>query len=225
MEFSGSEIIGKGVYNIAEAARLTRLRTQRVREWFRGRKSANGIFRPVFESDYPTLNEEYAISFLDLVELKIGGSLRDAGISLPYLRRAYNHLENEHGDHPFCRRQIFVGGKKIFTRGLDDNEQSSVIEALTKQSYFDSIILPFLARIDYDEVTDLAARWRIAEMVVIDPTIRFGKPIIEETGISTCTLMRAFYANGEDSEFVAKWFGIESRHVQAAVDFENKLAA
>ena len=41
------------------------------------------------------------------------------------------------------------------------------------------ILLPFLTSIDYDKVQLLARRWRIAEAVVLDPAICFGKPIID----------------------------------------------
>lgn len=219
------EVLGNGVYSVVEAARLTRLRTQRVREWFRGRNTDTRVFRPVFESDYRVLHDEYAISFLDLIELNIAGKLREAGISLHYLRKAYNRLRLEVGDHPFCQREIYVGGKKIFTRGLDADEAHSVIEAISRQSYFDNIILPFLRRIDYDQQTNLAIRWHIAEMVVIDPGIRFGKPVIEGIGITTSVLRESYYANGADANFVANWFGVDTRYVLAAVAFENSLAA
>jgi hypothetical protein len=187
------EILGKGVYSIAEAARLTRLRTQRVSEWFRGRESVSRIFRPVFQSDYPILDEEYAISFLDLVELNIGGKLREAGISLQQLRKVYNELRLDFGDHPFCSRQVYVDGKQVFTRGLSDEESSSVIEAITRQAYFDKIILPFLKKIDYNEATKQAERWHIANMIVVDPAIRFGKPIVRETGIATSVLRQSYF--------------------------------
>ena len=219
------EILGKGVYSIAEASRLTRLPTQRVRDWFRGRETESRVFQPVFQSDYPVLHEDYAISFLDLVELFIGGKLREAGISLPKLRQNYHELKKDFGDHPFCTRHVYVGGKQIFTRGLNEEDSGSVIEAINRQHYFDKIILPFLEQITYDKKTQMAVRWQIAELVVVDPTMRFGRPIVGKTGITTSTLGRAFYANGEDAAFVASWFGVEERHVVAAVNFENGLAA
>ncbi len=219
------EVIGKGVYTIAEAARLTKLRTQRVREWFRGRETESRIFKPVFQSDYPVIHDEYVISFLDLIELNIGGKLRDAGISLPKLRQNYNELRRDFGDHPFCRRQIYVGGKQIFTRGLNDEDSGVVIEAISRQQYFEKIIMDFLKKIEYDNVTKMAARWNIADLVTVDPEIRFGRPIVGNTGITTSTLRRAYYANGEDANFVASWYYVEERHVMAAVDFENDLAA
>jgi uncharacterized protein (DUF433 family) len=219
------EVIGKGIYSLAEASRLTKLRIQRVREWFRGRESTTRIFKPVFESDYPIYDEEYAISFLDLIELNIGGKLRNANVPLPYVRKVYNQLRQDYGDHPFCKRAIYVGDKKIFTSGLNDDESNSMIESITKQSYFDKIILHFLRRIDYDQNTQQAIRWHIAKMVVIDPRIRFGNPVVEGTGIATAILRDSFFANDEDASFVANWFGVKEEHVMAAVEFENDLAA
>ena len=217
--------IGTGVYSGPEAARLTRLRTQRVREWFRGRDSQSRIFKPVFQSDYPVLHEDFAISFLDLIELFIGGKLRDAGISLPKLRRNYNELRRDFGDLPCCTRQIYVSEKQIFTRGLNDEDGKSVIEAITRQHYFEQIIRPFLEKIVYDDVTTRAARWNIAPFVMVDPAIRFGRPTVEGTGIATSTLSRAFHANWEDARYVASWFGVEENQVMAAVNFEGELAA
>jgi len=218
-------VLGRGVYTIAEAARLTRLRTPRVREWFRGRESPSRIFRPVFQSDYPVLHEEYAISFLDLIELNMAGKLREARISLPYLRKSYNSLREKFGDHPFCRRQIFVGGRKIFTQGLNEEESAHFLESISDQWYMNTIMRPFLEKIVYDPETKQASRWNIADLIIVDPKYRFGKPVVEQTGLSTAVLSRSYYANGEDAETVANWFKVEARHVLAAVEFENSLAA
>ncbi len=187
--------------------------------------ASSRISNPVFQSDYPAYEKEDAISFLDLIELNIGGKLRDAGVPLPYLRKVYNHLRQEYGDHPFCRRAIYVANRKIFTTGLSQDEGHSVIEAITKQAYFDRKILPFLEKIDYDRTTEQAIRWHIANRVVIDPKIHFGQPIVEGVGIATSVLRDSSYANDRNAAFVAKWFGIGKEHVLAAVAFEEELAA
>lgn len=222
------EILGRGVYSIGEAARLTRLRSQRVREWFLG-GTGGKIFRPVFESDYPLIGDVPSISFLDLVEVFITGQLRESGISLQYIRRVYDNLEKDYGPHPLCSREIFVSDtnkkKRIFTRGLDEAETKQVIEALTKQRYFEQIIGPFLKKIDYDEASNLAIRWHIADMVVVDPSICFGKPTVESIGITTQVLASSYFANGQNAKTVADWYEIEERHVIAAVNFESELAA
>ena len=219
------EVLGNGVYSIPEAARLTGLRARRVRDWFRGRQSEKRKVKSVFQSDYEIVEKAYAISFLDLIELNVAGKLREAGVPLQHLRKVYKQLREDFGDHPFSTREIYVRDKKVFTRGLSDDEATSLSEAITRQSYFDKIILPFLKKIDYDEATKFAARWRIAKMVVLDPKIRFGRPTVLGTGIATRVLHDSYYANDEDAERVADWFGVESKHVMAAVEFENSLAA
>ena len=71
----------------------------------------------------------------------------------------------------------------------------------------------------------MAARWCIANMVVIDPKIGFGKPTIDGVGISTAILAASYEANDRDAERVADWFKVHAKHVLAAVAFERNLAA
>ncbi len=220
-------MLGQGIYSIPEAARITRLKPSRVREWFGGRRSKQDR-GPVFRGDYPIVEGDRAISFHDLVELFIAGQLRDKGLPLQRLRKVHAKLSEDWGvKHPFCRDEVRLSrdGKTVFTCGLDEQGKAEVIEVLTNQRAFADIILPFLLKIDYDEATKMARRWSIAPMVVIDPAIRFGKPIVEAVGISTSVLARSFRANGEDAGLVAGWFRIRPEHVRAAVEFEARLVA
>lgn len=217
--------IGHGVYSLAEASRLTGLRSQRAREWFLGRPSEQ-LRKAFFAGDYPSVLGDRAISFHDLIELFVAGQLRDHGVSLQSLRKVHRQLQKELGvRHPFCRREVLSDGKKVFTLGLDALGQHEMIEILSRQRVFAEILLPFLKRIDYDEATQLARRWMIARMVVIDPAICLGKPIVEPVGIATAILASAYDANGQNAEAVADWYGVHSSHVLAAVDFERNLAA
>lgn len=220
-------MLGQGVYSLPEAARLTGLSQGRVREWFRGRRSLEAR-RPVFRGDYPLIDGDRAISFHDLIELFVGGQLRENGLSLQRLRKVHKQLQEEWKTrHPFCRHEILLSrdGKKVFTRGLDEVGRSEVIEVLTHQRVFAEILLPFLKRIDYDDATKLAKRWFIANHVVVDPEICFGKPVVDTVGISTITLSGAYYANGQKCDVVAEWFSVSPEVVRAAVDFERRLAA
>jgi uncharacterized protein (DUF433 family) len=218
-------ILGHGVYGLAEAARLTRLPVSKVREWFTGRSTDHGLL-PVFSSDYESVGVDRAISFLDLIELFIAGRLREQGVSLQSLRKVRAQLQRDLATpHPFCRREVLSDGKKVFVLGLDRDGQEEMIEVLTRQRVFAEILLPFLKRIDYDAITQLASKWSIADRIVIDPALCLGKPIVEEVGIRTRILASAFEANGNDSEHVADWYGVLAVHVLAAVEFESSLAA
>jgi uncharacterized protein (DUF433 family) len=216
-------ILGHGVYNLPEAARLTRLRPQRVREWFTGRSGAR---KAVFRSDYQAVQGDRAISFLDLVELFVAGQLRDHGVSLQALRKVHKSLEMDLDTrHPFCRREILSDGKNVFVLGLDEKGTEEMVEVLSRQRVFVEILLPFLKKIDYDSATQLARKWFITEQVVLDPMICLGKPIVERVGIATGILAAAFQANNQDAGVVADWYGVQARDVLAAVNFERSLVA
>jgi uncharacterized protein (DUF433 family) len=216
-------ILGHGVYNIPEASKLTRLRPQRVREWFTGRTAAR---KPIFKSDYHAVRGDQVISFLDLVELFVAGQLRDHGVSLQALRKVHRKLQSDLGtQHPFSREEILSDGKKVFVLGLDEKGTEEMVEVLSRQKVFVEILLPFLKRIDYDSATRLARKWCIADRVVLDPAICLGKPIVEKVGVATGILAAAFHANGRDAGIVADWYGVQQTDVLAAVSFEQSLVA
>ena len=127
--------------------------------------------------------------------------------------------------HPFCRRELPTRGGEVFTIGLDERREEEMIDVLSGQRTFPDILLPFLQEIEYDEATELARRWCIADQVVIDPAIGLGKPIIDGIGIATAILAASYEANDKNAEVVADWFRVHPKHVIAAVDFERSLVA
>jgi uncharacterized protein (DUF433 family) len=218
-------ILGKGVYSIPEAARLTGLRPARVREWFRGRPSVSRP-TPIFRGDYKSANGDFAISFLDLIDAYVAGQLREHGVSMQNVRQVYNRLAADfHVPHAFCHKELLTAGKTVLMHGLDEKGVEQLIEILTRQRVFPEIIRPFLQKIDYDRVQLIARRWRIADQVVVDPQMSFGTPIVEEAGIPTFVLAEAYRANCEDADLVADWFNVGPAQVLAAVQFESSLAA
>lgn len=216
-------LLGRGVYTFRDVARLTGLRYARIREWFVGR-GARG--QRVFAGDYSPVDGDMAVSFLDLVDAFVAGQLRTHGVPLQTLRRVYARLQDRLGTkHAFAHQELLLSGKDIFARTLNDEGEEELIHVLTDQKVFPRILLPFLEKIDFEEVTKLARRWRIAELVVVDPQIGYGKPVVEPAGIATAVLAAAYHANGRDAELVADWFNVHARHVLAAAKFEGKFAA
>src|SRR5439155_19374233 len=105
-------------------------------------------------------------------------------------------------------RELLSDGKIVFQRRLAPQGEEELMEVLTRQKVFPQILLPFLKRIAYDELTLLAKKWRITDMVVIDPGICFGKPIVEAAGIATAILAASFFANRQDADLVADWYNV-----------------
>jgi uncharacterized protein (DUF433 family) len=209
-------LLGNGIYTFNEAARLTRLKTARVREWFR-RKAT-------FQTDYQPVDRDFAMSFYDLIDVFVVGRLREHGVSMPTVRHVYARMtEDLASPHPFCRAELMTQGKSVFVRNAGSDE-ARFNEIITKQSVYTKVLLPFLKTIDYDEITLLAKRWRIAESVIIDPQICFGSPIVDQVGIPTSILATAYEANDEDAAAVANWYGVDPKAVLVAVTFERRLA-
>jgi uncharacterized protein (DUF433 family) len=218
-------MLGHGVYTCYEAAKLTGLKQSRVREWFRSRPSASAR-KPVFLGDYEPVNGDYALSFHDLIDLFVAGQLREHGVSLQLLRKVYKRMQNDlKTNHPFCRKELLSDGKVVFMRQLDSEGQEELTEVLTRQRVFPQILSPFLHKIDYDKATLLAKRWKISRLVVLDPAICFGKPVVEPAGIPTAILAAAYFANGKDAEAVGDWYNVAPDYVLAAVEFERNMAA
>ena len=214
-------IIGHGAYTFSDAAKLTRLKGSRVREWFRSSR-----ITPMFSSDYGNETQQQLISFKDLVEVFVAGQLRDNGISLQTIRKLHSALTTQwKAKHPFCRRELCTSGKQVFYVGLDDVVREEVREVLTKQRVFPNIIKPFLTHLDYDLAHSTAMRWHIANGVEIDPTICFGQPIVSRAKIPTYILSNAYSANGQQIALVAEWYGVSTEDVKAAIDFEKSLAS
>lgn len=215
-------ILGRGLYTYPEAAMLTRLRSARVREWF-------ASTRPFLVGDYPAVDGDRAISFLDLIDVLVAGKLRDAGASLQALRAVYCAAARQLGPHPFARHQWCV---EVLRRGQvhvyamsPDGDSTLMLDVGLGQYAARDILKPFSRQIDYDPRTDLALRWRIGSGVVIDPAICFGKPIVERVGKTVEGLVQAYRANGNDAKVVANWHGVAVKDVLTAVDWERSLAA
>jgi uncharacterized protein (DUF433 family) len=218
-------MLGMGLYNFPEAARYTRLNRSKVREWFVGRPT-DASREPVFFGDYPPIGHDRALSFHDLVDLYVAGRLREFGLSLQRLRRVHTKMKRElDTPHPFCKREILTDGLNVFTRIAHEQGFDELIDVLKNQRVFPTILMPFLKKIVYDPVTDLARQWAIADMVIMDRAMCFGKPIVESVSIPTIVLAKSYCANQQNADLVADWYGIQPDHVRAAVNFERQYAA
>lgn len=217
------EAMGHGVYSFSEAGRLTGLSTQRVRSWFEDR---NILGKPhgrgrVFQSDY---GSEEIISFLDLIEVLVAGHMRELGISLVAVRRAYAALRCYlNTQHPFSHQGLLTDGRKLFIYlETESRRRCELIEIVSQQHAIPQVLMPYLERVDYDSVSCLARRWNIEESVVIDPGRGLGKPIVRESAMPTAVLAAAYHANGQDADRVADWYGVAPADVEAAVHFERQ---
>jgi uncharacterized protein (DUF433 family) len=216
-------LISLGSYGIPEAARLAQVKQRTVRGWITDSPAdRKGFLRA---NDFPSVSDRHALSFLDLIDLLVVGRFRDAGVSLQTVRRVYALLaERLQSPHPFCHRQLLTDGRSIFMSTVNQAGDRRLEEVLTGQHAMPKVLLPYLRQIEYAPDSQTAARWHIADGVVLDPERAFGKPVIASEGTTTYVLAQAYRANGQDVDLVADLYNVAPVAVKQAVAFEAEYA-
>jgi uncharacterized protein (DUF433 family)/DNA-binding transcriptional MerR regulator len=231
----GNPYLGVGLYSTADAARLIGVRGQKLRRWRQGYTfGQKGVSRPLFGDDYPELARRRILTLADLVELKLISLFRDAGVSMRKIRRVAEWAAEKYStNHPFAMKQFKTDGKRIFVEMEEREERERAgrkprrhhQEAPEGQVVFDAIAVPFFKRLDYAG-EEVQRYWPLGKdkRVVLDATRSFGKPIDHEFGVPTLVLYSAFRA-GESIESVADWYDVSVEAVEAAIEYEQSLAA
>jgi hypothetical protein len=216
-------LLNKGVYGFPEAARLAQIPVGNLSRWFRGRSDSPGL-KPVLKSDIPPVGKNHAVSFLDLIDLRVVGRFRARGISMHTIRRVYQILgEQLQSEHPFAHANLKVFGKTVMQQVADEVGGEQLREVLTGQEAMPRILEKFLSDVTYSEDTKLAERWDIHRGVVVDPLRNLGKPISTESGAGTHVLAHCYLANNGNADLVADLFHTSRRAVLDAVDFEESI--
>jgi uncharacterized protein (DUF433 family) len=228
---SGLLYFNKGIYSVPDAARLTAIDVRSISRWAKGyHYPLRGRVRerpPVFRADFERLAGRYALSFLDLMELRFVKVLREHGLSFHKVRSAANRaaeMLNTH--HPFASYRFFTDRKTIFLRIAKEQNDPELLDIVKRQYGIERIISPLLLD-DVEFAEDFPSRWYPAGKgrgVIMDPGFSFGQPIVAQCHIRTSVLYASFLAEGS-IEKAAKWYEVDSSAVKQAVDFESRLAS
>jgi hypothetical protein len=110
--------LGRGIYSIPEASRLTRVSSQRIRGWLHGSryqiKREKRTSQPVIAADYARSGGAVSLSFLDLIEVRFINEFRGAGVGWKAIRVASARArEILRQGHPFSTKRFRTDGKTI----------------------------------------------------------------------------------------------------------------
>lgn len=229
-EWEFEEQFNVPIYFTAETARLVGISRYRVRRWLEGYEydcvSGRRRQRPVVRKGWQDQVYYNYASFLDLVDLLFVKQFLDYGLSLQKLRKAFDEAKEILGTNHFARQSFFTDGKNICLQVKDKGD--AILELLSDGQWVISDVIKLLAhQIDFDKSSELARRWFPIEgsrIIVLDPMVSFGRPIIAEKGITTESIYDLFIAEGEKMRPVCDWMALEFKEVEAAVEFEVSLA-
>jgi uncharacterized protein (DUF433 family) len=215
-----------GAYGIAETAHYLALPPATLRTWVRGRgyrtTAGRQFSEPLIQLPDP---DEPLLSFTNLVEAHVLKAIRRRhNIPMQQVRPALVYLEKELGvSHPLAHQELLTDGVHLFV------EQFGQLVNLSKsgQLAVREILEAHLRRIEHDS-HGLAARLfpfsrgealDVPRIVVVDPRISFGRPVIDGTSVRTETVA-ARYKAGESAADLAEDYGVEVPQIDEAIRYE-----
>ena len=217
------------MYSTAETSRLVGLSSARIHRWLQGYSygyDSQIHKQPPVIKRTSSSDTSYA-SFLDLVDLLFAKKFVDYGISLQKVRKLMDEARNIlHTEH-FARRIFFTDGKNIYLEVKEKGE--AILQLLTHGQWVIPQVIKELAhQIEFDHPSGLARRWYPlgpTGLIVLDPSICFGRPTIVGKGVNTLNIYDFFVAEDREAKAVSRWLSLTEREVAAAVEFEEKIAA
>lgn len=219
-----NDILGRGVYSVSEVAAYTGLKWSTVNRWAFGYREYPGIVDP----DLPQIEGAKAVSFLALMELYLMRRFQECGLPADKLRIAAGSVARRLGiDHPFAFERLGDylkhDNRDFFFRDLLGSDWEQLTGRNPGNFVWDEIVNPYLHEVEFEG--DYARRWFPAEsdrLVVLDPAIKFGEPVLTGTRIPTANVADMVDA-GDSVSTVAESYDLTVKQVQAALGFERRL--
>jgi uncharacterized protein (DUF433 family) len=214
---------GTGLFTPREAALYARIPVSVVSRWFFGNKSGTRVLEPeLVDSD------ERIITFLDFVQtLAIRAIRQHHRISLEKIRSAIEVAEKEFGLRcPLARRHTtYLLGRDIQIVPQLGGDPVQVTGAARGQISLRPIVEIHLRDLGWD-AQGLANSYRAFQWgtrdVSIDPTRRFGEPLVPSCNYAARVLWEAAESEGS-IEAAAEAYGVEPSEVEVACRYFDHL--
>ncbi len=224
------DLLGKGIYTVPDASRLSRVSSRRIRYWLKGlpsEKIKESTDRRLWRGELSPIDDKLALGFLDLQEVRFIDAFLKTGVSWHLLRAAHGIARNRYAiEHPFCTRRFVTDGSQIIEEIAAEPDSIAYEEVVKGQRVFRQVIQPFLRELEFSDNDQLVRWWPLGtdRTVVLDPRRQFGQPIAARSGVATEILQAAANA-GQTVEEIADWYELDVESVRDAIEFELGLAA
>lgn len=221
------------VYGLSEAARYLDIPVSTLRAWTLGQRytSQTGkrrFFHPVISIADP---ETRQLSFTNVCEAHVCDALRSAHrISLQGIRRAIDILTRTFPgkEHPLVEHEFATAGVDLFLNSLGE-----VINLTAGgQVAMKECLSVYFRRVEFDRdgmagrLFPFTRRHPSADapkIVVLDPRVQAGRPVIVNTRIATSVVYERWFA-GESSQSLAEDYGRSLEEIEEALRCEQQAA-
>jgi uncharacterized protein (DUF433 family) len=228
-EGGAMDLTGIGLYTLKEAERLTGADAREAGRWLFGCRVGAGVSAPLWQTQLADKEIDGAkvIGFRDLLELRIVKAFTQHNVSLRVIRAAIASAKLIFStEYPFTAHRFLTDGKSIFYEALKDHGEVEITDLARCQRVFEHIIRPELfAGIKFAS-DGQATRWfpvKKSEVIVLDPALAFGKPVLAEFGIRT-DVLAACFAVEQDKKRVAALYNVPLYALNVACAYEGRPA-
>lgn len=217
-------------YTVAEACFILGVPAPTIRSWVIGRKylttTGQRDWRPIVDL---AQKSSPLLSFTNLVEVHVLDSIRRnyPRITVPKIRVAVRYIEKQLGiKHPLANADLLTDRLDLFTKALEKIINTS----RDGQLAIPSVVSAYLQRIERDE-NGLAERLfpygphlvqqEQPRVVVVDPWISFGRPVLNGTGVPIDILLERI-RTGDRIDEVAKDYNRSEEEINQAVAWAER---
>lgn len=214
-------------YGVKETAKYLGISLATLNSWVNGRSyptaAGKKFFKPLIKLPAPGV-----LSFFNLVEAHILLATRKKHkIDMRYIREAIDYISKAFpSEHPLLTERFLTDGRDLFIRKLEQTINVSkhgqlglgpILDLYLKRIARDHSGLPtefFPLRIDWRGTPDKEP----PKVVVINPKVSSGRPVIAGTGIVTTILYGRFRA-GEGTEELAHDYGLKPEQIEEVIRY------
>ena len=227
--------IGRGVYSLAEASRLSGVPVKTLHRWAQGyrytRRGQRRFSEAILGTGLQQRGDEPIFEFRDIMEARFLSAFRQSGVKWTVIRRvAANAHKILAATHPFATKLFRTDGRTILLQQIlkDEEEDAQLIDLLQNQYEWNKLVETYLVKEKVDfNLQDEPTRWwplGSERQVVVDAERAFGAPIVPREGVQTYLLAKAVAVEG-DVDYVASWYRVTTEAVRDAIAFEQGLRA
>ena len=208
-------LLGHGIYDLDEIARLVRRSSAEVSTWTTG---GQALLSP---------RKGRLFGFYDLVTAVVTAELRRRQVPLVRVQDARKWLADDVLPDVQWPLAHAVGLKALASVGRNvyfHHPQEGWLDASSGgQRPFVAVVSPLIRHLTFDEL-GMASEWRPVRGIVVDPDVQAGAPCLDGTRIPT-TLIAELVEAGEDPEDIAQDYALDIRLVKTAMGYETQLTA
>ncbi|HXV60359.1 MAG TPA: DUF433 domain-containing protein [Vicinamibacteria bacterium] len=218
-------------YTIADAAHYLGVPPTTLRSWVHGRSydTSDGIrrFKPIIKAAGSGVA---SLSFINLVEAYVLDAIRRRHkVRLDKVRVAVAYLEREFGtQHPLAAAKMMTDGCELFIHYLD----RLIVVSQDGQLAMKEMLDAYLKRIEWSPDGFARRFYPFVRgealdqpmLVVVDPTVSFGRPTLRGTGIPTSIIAERHKAGESIAELAAN-YARETAEIEEAIRCEIRSKA